>query len=161
VTLIDSTPKLVAGDDFSCAIPARAAGELTALMATHRQRGIAEFIEMIFPETKSTEVREPAVRAAKAADIQVTLEHFAYSAGADLRAGLSHIRHPALIIHGTLDNICFPGASEYLARNIPRASLVSLTGLGHAPFLSQPDIFNQKLHDFIQNNISGSPKTLT
>jgi len=161
LTLIDTTPKLVASDDFPWAIPARAAGELTALMAAHPQRGIAEFIEMIFPETKSAKIREPVVTAAGGADIKATLDHFTYSAGADLRAGLSRIRHPALIIHGTLDIICFPGASEYLARKMPHASLVSLTGLGHAPFLSQPGIFNQKMQAFIQNNISGNPKIIT
>ena len=69
-------------------------------------------------------------------------------ATADLRESLSVIDLPALIIHGAEDSICPPAAGRYLAENIPGARLELLEGMGHAPFLSHPELFNQLLLDF-------------
>jgi pimeloyl-[acyl-carrier protein] methyl ester esterase len=43
------------------------------------------------------------------------------------------------------------GAAKYLAQHLPQARLEILPGAGHAPFLSHPEIFLEKLKDFIRD----------
>ncbi|KRE49651.1 alpha/beta fold hydrolase [Paenibacillus sp. Soil522] len=50
---------------------------------------------------------------------------------------LTEMECPALLIHGTEDNICPIGAAEELESLLPHAELVSLTGCGHAPFVGR------------------------
>jgi pimeloyl-[acyl-carrier protein] methyl ester esterase len=63
----------------------------------------------------------------------------------DLRPRLAEIRVPTLVLQGTHDRLVPPAAGEFLARHIPRARLVSMAGMGHAPFLSQPEAFLETL----------------
>lgn len=76
-------------------------------------------------------------------------------ASADLRAILPEIRRPVLIIHGSADTICPPGAARYLAKRMPDARLVEFNGVGHAPFLSRPIEFNSVLRSFLREKVYG------
>lgn len=76
-------------------------------------------------------------------------------ASADLRAMLPEIRLPVLIIHGSADTVCPPGAAHYLAKRIPDARIVELNGVGHAPFLSRPVEFNAVLRGFLREKVYG------
>lgn len=68
---------------------------------------------------------------------------------ADCRAMLPTIRTPALVIHGKLDRLVPVGAARYLAEHLPQAQLEIVAGSGHAPFLSHPAIFLERLKDFL------------
>jgi pimeloyl-[acyl-carrier protein] methyl ester esterase len=76
-------------------------------------------------------------------------------ASADLRAMLPEIHRPVLIIHGSADAVCPPGAARYLAKRIPDSRLVELNGVGHAPFLSRPVEFNAVLRSFLREKVYG------
>jgi pimeloyl-[acyl-carrier protein] methyl ester esterase len=76
-------------------------------------------------------------------------------ASADLRAMLPVIHLPVLIIHGSADAVCPPGAGRYLAKRIPGSWLVEVSGVGHAPFLSRPAEFNAVLRNFIREKVYG------
>lgn len=67
---------------------------------------------------------------------------------ADYRDSLPLIDLPTLIIHGDSDVICPPGVSAFMAGLIPRADKIVFNGCGHAPFLSQPQQFNDGLKNF-------------
>jgi len=69
-------------------------------------------------------------------------------AHSDLRMRLPEIQVPTLVVHGTHDRLVPPAAGEFLARSIRGARLVSMAGLGHAPFLSQPQAFLETLRGF-------------
>lgn len=72
-------------------------------------------------------------------------------AEADLRAQLSEIRTPVLLIHGGEDAICPHGASVYMAEHLPEARLEIMKGCGHAPFMSRPETFNLLVSNFMDS----------
>ncbi|MFZ1810811.1 MAG: alpha/beta fold hydrolase, partial [Candidatus Nitrotoga sp.] len=67
----------------------------------------------------------------------------------DLRAVLSQITQAALVIAGERDLLASPAASGYLAQQLPNAQLLNIQGASHAPFLSHPDIFVQRIEAFL------------
>jgi Predicted hydrolases or acyltransferases (alpha/beta hydrolase superfamily) len=72
-------------------------------------------------------------------------------ADSDLRSILPNISVPVLLVHGTDDRICPPGASEYMSSIIPEARLELIANRGHAPFLSSPERFNSLLTGFVES----------
>jgi pimeloyl-[acyl-carrier protein] methyl ester esterase len=69
----------------------------------------------------------------------------------DLRPSLKNILVPVLLIHGRLDRICLPLASEYMAGTVPNAVLAMIDAAGHAPFLTTIEQVHQEIRKFIQN----------
>jgi pimeloyl-[acyl-carrier protein] methyl ester esterase len=67
----------------------------------------------------------------------------------DLRAELSAIRQPALLIAGARDKLTPPEASFYMAQTLPDVRVVEIAGAAHAPFLSHPEIFVGKITEFL------------
>jgi len=59
------------------------------------------------------------------------LNHALAGEGALARGRLDEIAAPALVIHGTADPLFPYGHAEALAREIPRAQLLPLEGVGH------------------------------
>ncbi len=72
-------------------------------------------------------------------------------AGLDLRAQLAELALPCLVLHGTADAVVPVTAGAYLAEHIAGAAFVRLEGAGHAPFLTQAEIFNRKLEAWCRN----------
>lgn len=67
----------------------------------------------------------------------------------DLRPQLAAIRQPTLVVHGNADPIIPHGAGEFLATALPDAHLMSLPGIGHAPFLSCPAECAARMREFL------------
>ncbi|MDT8375166.1 MAG: alpha/beta fold hydrolase [Mariprofundaceae bacterium] len=63
----------------------------------------------------------------------------------DLRRQLSQIMQPALVMHGEKDAVVPCRAGRQLARSLPNSSWHPIMHCGHAPFLSQTEIFNEAL----------------
>ncbi|OGC22225.1 hypothetical protein A2291_01370 [candidate division WOR-1 bacterium RIFOXYB2_FULL_42_35] len=70
----------------------------------------------------------------------------------DWREFLPEIKVPTLLIHGDQDTITLPASSEYMKEKIPNSQLVVFKGVGHTPFLEQPDKFHDLVRGFISNN---------
>ncbi|MEO8739974.1 MAG: pimeloyl-ACP methyl ester esterase BioH [Casimicrobiaceae bacterium] len=66
----------------------------------------------------------------------------------DLRRVVADIAQSALIIVGDRDALTPLAASRWLAAALPKATLVTLAGAGHAPFISHPDAFVAALDRF-------------
>ncbi len=58
---------------------------------------------------------------------------------------LKNVTVPTLITHGTLDNVVLPGMADIYAAAIPSATKSIYEDIGHAPFMEDPDRFNQEL----------------
>lgn len=70
----------------------------------------------------------------------------------DLRDSLTGISVPSLVVHGRNDAIVPMGAAEFLADRIPDATL-HLLPAGHAPHLTQSEVFNDILEGWCRNSI--------
>src|SRR5699024_1263376 len=59
---------------------------------------------------------------------------------ADYRKKLQQISQPTLLIHGKDDEICPPGATTYIAKNVQaRATVKMMDNDGHLPFYNKAD----------------------
>ncbi len=68
---------------------------------------------------------------------------------ADLRGQLPRISQATLAIAGARDKLTPPEASRYLAQTMPNARVVEIEGAAHAPFLSHPEIFIERVKSFL------------
>ncbi len=68
---------------------------------------------------------------------------------ADLREVSQGIGQPTLVIAGARDKLTPPEASSYLAQTMPNARMVQIEGAAHAPFLSHPEIFLERVKSFL------------
>ena len=66
----------------------------------------------------------------------------------DLRARLSAVPQPALVLHGGRDTITPPAAGAYLAQHLPRGRLSVFEDAAHAPFVSDADRVCALITDF-------------
>lgn len=62
---------------------------------------------------------------------------------------LAGIELPALIVHGSEDQVVDPAAGEHHVRTIPNAEHVVLDGIGHLPFTEDADAFDRALSGFL------------
>ncbi|MBI3326099.1 MAG: alpha/beta fold hydrolase [Nitrospinae bacterium] len=67
----------------------------------------------------------------------------------DFRAVLPRITVPTLVIVGEEDTVTPPSDSEFLAKHISGASLVTIAGAGHLTNLERPVAFNAALEAFL------------
>ena len=64
---------------------------------------------------------------------------------ADLRGALEKLAVPTAVLHGRHDTLTPLAGGEELAKEIPDAALTVFEESGHAPFLEEPEAFNQAL----------------
>jgi pimeloyl-[acyl-carrier protein] methyl ester esterase len=79
---------------------------------------------------------------------QITLQTLDSLIKDDIRNNLKDIQAPTLIVNGDIDKICPVGAGKYMAKKIQNSKLIILEGIGHAPFLTQPERVNKEIKDF-------------
>ena len=152
LVLVGATPKYVQGDGWPHAMPLSVleqfvrnleqdyVGTLTRFLslqvAAGEERGVLRRLrEEMF------RYGEPSTTALHAG-LQLLKED-------DRRAALRGIASPTLVLHGERDRFAPAGAARYLAQHLPQARLEMIPGAGHAPFLSHPALFLEKLKDFL------------
>ncbi|PWU25158.1 MAG: hypothetical protein C5B48_02690 [Candidatus Rokuibacteriota bacterium] len=52
---------------------------------------------------------------------------------------------PLLVTHGLADTVVLPTMAEHVAARCPTAELSWYEGVGHVPFLEEPERFNREL----------------
>jgi sigma-B regulation protein RsbQ len=67
----------------------------------------------------------------------------------DMRAELSSIQHPVLILQSNNDVIVPTSVGQYLANHSPGSRFVLLNAEGHLPHFSSPEQVTQAIRDFI------------
>lgn len=151
--LVGGTPRFTASDGYPHGVPATETRGMGIRVKRDFMKTMGEFFKSMFAEgepdhdTYQRIVKEIVIPA-KLPEPRTALEGLDILASADVREGLSQIDLPVLLVHGTDDAICPPGASQFMAGRIPAARLRLLQGVGHAPFLSRPMEFNQLVEEF-------------
>ena len=64
---------------------------------------------------------------------------------------LGEIRVPTLVMWGTADSVFPVAGAESLAAAIPDAELMLLEGAPHPAYLDQPDLFHERLLEFVRS----------
>ncbi|MBU2982489.1 alpha/beta hydrolase [Lentibacter algarum] len=143
--LVDTTPQLVASNEFPHALPGEAAQQLGGLLVEDFAQGCGAFCGMIAPEDETVAAKLTAIAAAT--DVGVAMSAFGSSGARNQLAELPLITTPTTVVCGRNDAICLPAASEVLATTIPGCSnaVLWIEDAGHAPFLTKPAEFNAVL----------------
>lgn len=68
----------------------------------------------------------------------------------DLRAEVTRLRKPTLLIHGDRDTLAPVQAAHWMMQNLPLGFLRVMAGASHAPFLSHQDHFIEALIQFLE-----------
>jgi pimeloyl-ACP methyl ester carboxylesterase len=141
LTLASTTPGIPGGEmgDLPGAAPELFAGERPAPDWTDREAAIEYLVESerpFSPRFDEAAARELCARVVdRTADLEASATNpFRLDPGEPWRPRLAEITAPTLVIHGT-DDPMFPYAhGQALAREIPRAELLPVDGMGHEYF---------------------------
>jgi pimeloyl-ACP methyl ester carboxylesterase len=73
-----------------------------------------------------------------------------FAADWDMRPTYAAMTCPGLVIHGAEDTVVSPATGEAAAKAMPKGRFLPYAGVGHAPFLEDPDRFTADLSAFVQ-----------
>ncbi len=73
----------------------------------------------------------------------------------DLQGVLPQIESEALVVAGQNDYICCPAKAHALQKGLAHAGVCIIEKCGHLPFLTQPELFNKIVKEFIENGKVG------
>jgi len=152
LVLVGATPKYVQAPDWREAMSPTVLDQFTRNLAQDYPGTLERFLtlQMAAGEDRNVlrRLREEMFRYGEA-PVDTLLQGLELLKNEDRRAQVSGITSPTLILHGDRDRFVPLKAAQYLAAHIPNARLDVFAGSGHAPFLSHPEQFVQKLKDFI------------
>lgn len=90
---------------------------------------------------------------------RLTLESFLMSIASlrrtDLTTELEKIQVPVMGMYGTHDNIVHPNQWKPICEHVPAPRIERFNGAGHFIWLDMPEVFNQKLLDFLEKGKNG------
>jgi len=153
LVLVAGTPLFCMADDFPHGLPRAEARSMELRIKRNLQKASGEFFSLMFSagELQRGDLgRIAATLLARLPDLQIAAESLHELIHTDLRDVLPAIEVPALIIHGSDDKICLPGASRYMADRIPFAEMLPFEKVGHAPFISRAGQFNSAVAAFAE-----------
>ncbi|GFE59048.1 alpha/beta fold hydrolase [Geobacter sp. AOG1] len=156
LALVGGTPRFTLADDYDFGLPSSEPRGMGLGVRRDFQKTMGGFFRKMFAAGELTREQENLIAReivipGRLPEPDVALATLDILSTADLREMLPAVDRPVLLIHGGADTICLPGASRYMAEQIPGAHLVELAGVGHAPFLSRPDEFNRILSGFMED----------
>ena len=158
LVLVSATPRFTATDGYPHGLSANELRGMELRLKRDFNRTMGEFFRGMFAAGELTREQEERINreivmGGELPEPAVTRAALAILSTADLREMLPSIDRPVLLIHGSVDAICPPGAARYMAERLPDARLVLFDGAGHAPCLSRPEEFNAIQRDFLQEEI--------
>lgn len=109
-------------------------------------------VEVLVAKHASSGVRERMRASIAALRVEPYKQALHAIVTTDFRAVLPRINVPTLVIVGEEDVVTPPSASEFLAKHIPGASLVTIPGAGHLTNLERPVAFNSALEAFLSRH---------
>lgn len=149
LVLVASTPRFLRAPDWPHAAKHDAFDALSAGLEEDFEKTVGDFMKLTLlsgekPKTKWSALKarafERGVPSTKS--LQAGLNVLAAS---DFRFHVERIYAPTLCISGSHDRLTPPEASQFMAEKMPKGEWINIQGAGHAPYISHPDIFNQKL----------------
>lgn len=154
LVLVGGTPRFTADADYPYGLAPVEAKGMGVRLKRDYEKTLGGFFRQMFAEDELSREQEnriarEIVMGGRLPEPGVAQQALETLAAADLRAVLPGIDLPVLLLHGDRDAICLPAASRYMAERLPRATLMIIKGVGHAPFLSRPAEFNDLLAEFV------------
>ncbi|HBA26285.1 MAG TPA: hypothetical protein DCY98_02640 [Nitrospinae bacterium] len=152
---ISGTPKFLSENDYPHGHPMTMVNRLEQNLKRDYENHIREFCGKLFisgeiiDDSKLSEIESLMFNEDFPPSSDVVLQTLNSLLKNDIRDNLNDIKVPTLIIHGSIDKICPLGAGKYMAKEIPDSKLIILEGVGHAPFLTQPERVNKEIKEFI------------
>ncbi len=111
---------------------------VTALKANY-PAAIAQFVDNCVTPSTGEAVRRWGRQILERAPQDSAIRLFEVMLGIDLRAQLSQIQLPVLVIHGEHDRLLPLDAARWLVGQLPNARLHVVSGAGHVPTVTHPD----------------------
>lgn len=153
LTFITCTPKFLNSQDYHYGIDESNLKLLEKKLSTDFNAALEEFRLYMFSQEERenpgfSRVRETLMKILTPNQKALILGLELLQA-ADFLEDLKHINKPTLLIAGEKDNIIPKSASEFMQQEIRGSELVIFKDSGHAPFLTQPERFNQILDEWI------------
>ena len=149
MVLVGGGPKFLTSDDFEPGLDPQEFEQTVQQMREDFDAGVWSFIHAEIPEPDQDELKRWIFSLSRQTTPEVALNSIINDTRYDLRPILKRITTPTLVCYGDLDVICPPGASQAIVDGLPNAKLHAFPGLGHIPFLTDPEVFNAQLHSFL------------
>lgn len=158
LVLIAATPRFVAAPDWPATIAPEA---LTRLINAFKENPAAALKRFVLLQLRGS---ERAKEVARMLFDQLTLSTCANKGSdsglallkdSDLRANLSAVSCPTLLIMGERDPLVPASAGHWMMSRLQQAQVCIIPRAGHAPFLSHFDIFWSALEKFLRDKPSG------
>jgi pimeloyl-[acyl-carrier protein] methyl ester esterase len=156
LVFISGTPSLVARDDYRHGLPQAEVSSLLRAIKKNYLPGMERFYRLMFQGEDLQHPQRETITALAADTVRaprqdVACESLQSMLQEDLRAQVKNIPVPALLIHGRLDRICLPEASQYMAERLANACLRIVESTGHVPFLTAADEVHREVRRFIRS----------
>ena len=149
LVLCCTAPRMLKPEDF------------TARAEAVRARGMAPIADQAIGRWFTAEFiarRPEAIAPLRAALMSSNVEGYAATceaiAAMDQREGLPRIKAPTLVLAGSADVVTPPAQAEQMAKAIPGAEVVVLTGAPHIADVEQPDAFSDQVISFLAPSTS-------
>jgi pimeloyl-[acyl-carrier protein] methyl ester esterase len=152
--LIASTPRFAAAPDWPHGMKPAALAKMASQLRHDYHRTVNDFLELQVRGSAEAANALAQLRGAlfvhgeaKVEALEAGLNTLATS---DLRAGLTTVQMPTLVIAGQHDRITSPAASRFIAKSVPRGCYVEIRRAAHAPFLSHKSEVVRELGKFLK-----------
>jgi pimeloyl-[acyl-carrier protein] methyl ester esterase len=153
LVLVATTPRFVSGPDWPYGMAEAAVTRLATQLRLDYKQTVSDFLELqVRGSSEGASVLDQLRKAvfshgqARPEALQAGLNTLATS---DLRATLSHVHVPTLVIAGQNDRITAPAASRALAEALSNARYVEMRRAAHTPFLSHRSEFATLVAEFL------------
>lgn len=163
LTLVCSTPKFVANEDWPNGMRAEAFETFVARLHADFKKAVEDFLvlqvrgDLNAPATLRTLKSRLLQHPPQTEALHVGLEILR---NADLRSQLPSLRTPALILSGQHDRITPSIAGRYLAAALPDARWTEIRRAGHAPFISHRQEFLREIAAFLSLDATGKRRSV-
>lgn len=157
LVLVATTPCFVQKENWGCAMAVDTLQEFSASLLQNHTLTLRHFLAL---QVRGSEQERELLAGLRTqlfshgepniAALQSGLEILRKT---DLRAILSSINQPALLLAGERDTLTPLAAMEYIHQTIHSSRLEIIKGAAHVPFLSHPQIFTQHMTSFLNERI--------
>jgi pimeloyl-[acyl-carrier protein] methyl ester esterase len=156
LSLVASTPCFVQQADWQCGMETAVLAQFAQALKENQNTTIRRFIGLQFMgESATAKLQKVLLQSvlARPASAMALERGIQWLQEADYRQSLSHLP-PSHWMFGTLDRLIPPEAGAVVAEQLVAGQVDYFEGCGHAPFMTQPQQFAERLMEFIQAHTS-------
>lgn len=155
LVLVAATPCLVKRPDFGWGLAEAEAASVIAGLRRDFPRAVGEYTGWVFPEVPDRQVAGIMRVVAREADPVVVAACLSDLATLDLRPALPRIRVPVSVIGAFSDRFAPVWAGAWLANALDAERFLVVPAIGHAPYLSVAQYFNDALSSILAGFAAG------